>query len=60
MKKKFLGAREKVCDRCGGTMVFLKVKSVGTISQCIECSNCVSGRAKDEVKIYAYDFEEVK
>ena len=58
--KKIVGAEEGVFYICGNAMVFLKVKGLGTISQCIKCSSTLSGRMKDEVKIYTYDFEEVK
>ena len=42
MKKNILGAREKTCDKCNGTMFFIKVKGLGIVSQC-KCGNCVSG-----------------
>ena len=58
--KNIVGAKEGVCDRCGNAIVFLKVKGLGTISQCRKCSNTVSGRMKDELQIYTYDFKEVK
>ena len=58
--KNIVGAKKGVCDRYGNAMVFLKVKGLGTISQCRKCSNTVSGRIKDTVQIYTYDFKEVK
>lgn len=52
--KKILGGKEKACNCCGGTVVYLKVKRLGIVSQCRDCGNMVQGRAKDEFKIYTY------
>ena len=41
MKKNILGAREKTCDKCNGTMFFIKVKGLGIVSQC-KCGNFIS------------------
>lgn len=54
MKKNILGAREKTCDKCNGTMFFIKVKGLGIISQC-KCGNCVSGFEIHENKVYEFD-----
>ena len=59
MKKNILGGKDKACDRCGGRMTFIKVKGIGVVSQC-SCGNTVSGRMKDELQIYTYDFKEEK
>ena len=32
--KKVLGGKEKSCINCGGTMIHLKVKGLGVVSQC--------------------------
>lgn len=60
--KKVLGGKEKSCINCGGTMIHLKVKGLGVVSQCRECGNLVNGRIKDEVRAWSYDpiIEEVK
>lgn len=55
--KKILGGSERACDRCRGAMVFLKVKELKIISQCVSCGNCVSGKSKDIVTIYSFDEE---
>ena len=55
--KKIVGAKEHACDKCNGTMVFLKVKGIKVVSQCLSCGNCISGRAKDQVKVYSFDKE---
>lgn len=55
--KKIVGAKEHVCDKCNGTMVFLKVKGIKVVSQCLTCGNCMSGRVKDQVKVYLFDKE---
>jgi hypothetical protein len=53
--KKVLGGKEKSCINCGGTMIHLKVKGLGVVSQCRECGNLVNGRIKDEVRVWSYD-----
>lgn len=53
--KRILGEKDGVCPHCGGTMIYLDIKKIGVVSQCRECGNCVSGRVKDEVKIYSYE-----
>ena len=60
--KKVLGDKEKSCINCGGTMIHLKVKGLGVVSQCRECGNLVNGKIKDEVRAWSYDpiTEEVK
>ena len=60
--KKVLGGKEKSYINCGGTMMHLKVKGLGVVSQCRECGNLVNGRIKDEVRVCSYDpiIEEVK
>ena len=60
--KKVLGGKEKSYINCGGTMMHLKVKGLGVVSQCRECGNLVNGRIKDEVRVWSYDpiTEEVK
>lgn len=50
--KKVLGGKEKSCINCGGTMIHLKVKGLGVVSQCRECGNLVNGRIKDEVRVW--------
>lgn len=52
--RKILGGKEHVCDKCNGTMVYIYIPRIGVVSQCRECGNCVSGRVKEEVKIYSY------
>ena len=54
MKKNILGAREKTCDKCNGTMFFIKVKDLGIVSQC-KCGNSVSGFEIHENKVYEFD-----
>ena len=60
--KKVLGGKEKSCINCGGTMIHLKVKGLGVVSQCRECCNLVNGIIKDEVRVWSNDpiIEEVK
>lgn len=53
--RKVLGGKEKACTMCGSTVVFLKVKGLGTVSQCKECGSAELGRLKDEVKIYEFN-----
>lgn len=53
--RKILGGKEKACTMCGSTVVFLKVKGLGTVSQCKECGSVELGRLKDEVKIYEFN-----
>ena len=53
--RKILGGKEKACTMCGSTVVFLKVKGLGTVSQCKECGSTEPGRLKDEIKIYAFN-----
>lgn len=53
--RKVLGGKERACSMCGSTVIFLKVKGLGTVSQCKECGTLEKGRVKDEVKIYTYD-----
>ena len=53
--KKVLRGKEKSCINCGGTMIHLKVKGLGVVSQCRECGNLVNGRIKDEVRVWSYD-----
>lgn len=53
--RKILGGKEKACTMCGSTVVFLKVKGIGTVSQCKECGSVEKGRLKDEVKIYEFN-----
>ena len=60
MKKNIVGMRANSCPMCRGDMAFIKIKGLGTISQCRKCSNTVSGRMKDELQIYTYDFKEEK
>ena len=55
--RKILGGKEKACTMCGSTVVFLKVKGLGTVSQCKECGSTQPGRLKDEIKIYEFDKE---
>lgn len=55
MKKKILGGKDKTCSMCGSMMIYIKVKGIGTISQCKACGSIIQGRAKDEVKIYSYE-----
>lgn len=52
--KKIIGGKEKACEFCGGTIVYLKVKGLGIISNCKECGSCTKGKAK-EIKIYTYE-----
>ena len=53
--RRILGGKEKACGCCGGgTVVYLQVKRLGTVSQCRECGSMTNGRAKDEFKIYTY------
>ena len=53
--RKILGGKEKACTMCGSTVVFLKVKGLGTVSQCKECGSTEPGRLKDEIKIYEFN-----
>ena len=53
--RKILGGKEKACTMCGSTVVFLKVKGLGTVSQCKECGSTEPGRLKDEVIIYEFN-----
>jgi hypothetical protein len=53
--KNIVGAKENVCPHCQGTMIHLKVKGLGVVSQCRECGNLVNGRIKDEVRVWSYD-----
>lgn len=55
--RRILGGKEKACGCCGGTVVYLQVKRLGTVSQCRECGSMTNGRAKDEFKIYTYSEE---
>ena len=55
--RKILGGKEKACTMCGSTVVFLKVKGLGTVSQCKECGSTQLGRLKDEIQIYEFDKE---
>ena len=55
MKRNILGGKENSCMNCGGTMVHIKVKGLGVVSQCKECGNLVNGRIKDTVQIYSYN-----
>lgn len=55
--KKIVGGKEHGCINCGGTMIYIHIPRIGVVSQCRECGNCVSGRAKDEFKIYTYSEE---
>lgn len=55
--KKIVGGKENSCRFCGGTMVYLKIKGLGVVSNCRQCGSIESGRAKDEVKIYTYSEE---
>lgn len=55
--KKILGGKEHGCINCGGTMIYINIPRIGVVSQCRECGNCVSGRVKDEVKIYTYEVD---
>lgn len=55
--KKIVGGKEKACGCCGGTVVYLQVKRLGVVSQCLSCGNCISGMAKDQVKVYSFDKE---
>lgn len=59
MKKNILGAKEGVCPHCSGTMVYIKLKGINVISQCLECGCAMNGRARDETKIYTFDFKEI-
>ena len=52
--RRILGGKEKACGCCGGTVVYLQVKRLGTVSQCRECGSMTNGRVKDEFKIYTY------
>ena len=56
--KKILGGKEKACNCCGGTVVYLQIKRLGVVSQCTECGAMTNGRAKDKIKIF--DCEGVK
>ena len=53
--RKILGGKEKACTMCGSTVVFLKVKGLGTVSQCKKCGSTEPGRLKDEIKIYKFN-----
>ena len=53
--RKILGGKEKACTMCGSTVVFLKVKGLGTVSQCKECGSTEPGRLKDEIIIYNFN-----
>ena len=55
--RRIFGGKEKACGCCGGTVVYLQVKILGTVSQCRECGSMTNGRAKDEFKIYTYSEE---
>lgn len=55
MKKIIVGGKDNICPECGSSMLYLKVKTLGIISQCKLCSCTVQGRARDEVKIYSYE-----
>ena len=59
MKKNILGGKSNSCPMCGGDMVFVRIGKVKVISQC-KCGCTMDGRVKDEIKIYNFDFEEVK
>lgn len=37
--RRILGGKEKACGCCGGTVVYLQVKRLGTVSQCRECGS---------------------
>ena len=41
-------------------LVSYKLKGINVISQCLECGCTMDGRARDEIKIYTFDFEEEK
>ena len=53
--KKVLGGKEKSCINCGGTMIHLKVKGLGVVSQCRARKKLVNGKIKDEVRVWSYD-----
>lgn len=52
--KKIIGGKEKSCEFCGGTIVYLKVKGLGIVSNCKECGSCTKGKSR-EIKIYTYE-----
>lgn len=54
MMKKILGGKERACRYCSGTVVYLKVRYLGVVTQCKNCGSLTNGRVKDEIKIYSY------
>lgn len=52
--KNVLGGSEHACSHCGGTVVYLKVKRLGVVSQCRDCGLVTNGRLKENIKIYTY------
>lgn len=53
--KKILGGREKACNYCDGTVVYLQVKYLGLVTQCKDCGSLTNGRVKDKINIYSED-----
>lgn len=53
--RRILGGREKGCDYCRGTVVYLQVKYLGIVSQCKDCGSLTKGRAKDKIHVYSED-----
>lgn len=52
--KNIVGGKEKVCDTCGGTVVYIETK-LGIMTQCKECGNLSRGKLHEKVIIISYE-----
>lgn len=52
--KKILGGKDKACKIYGGKVLYLKVKHLGIVSNCLNCGAVSQGREKDTIQIYTY------
>lgn len=55
--KKIVGAKENSCHMCGGTVMYLQVKRLGIVSNCLNCGAVSQGRERDTIQIYTYSEE---
>lgn len=55
--KKIVGAKENSCHMCGGTVMYLQVKRLGIVSNCLNCGAVSQGRERDTIQIYIYSEE---
>lgn len=55
--KKILGGKENSCKICGGKVLYLKVKHLGIVSNCLNCGAVSQGRERDTIQIYTYEVD---